>query len=359
MESLLKSLMNMRKPVPDMMKGVAVLCMIQVHIMELFAKQTVYQGIAGKVSLFLGGPFAAPVFMAIMGYFVAASLKRRGEKGKRGRATMLKRGLVLILLGLLLNIGLNLHLLIKIFNGTFDLDPLDYIFGADILFLAGFSIIFIALLESLFRQQPVFYLFLAAVFAFLPPYLPDLPESFRYLEAFLWGHLSWSYFPLFPWMSYPLVGYAFFHLEKKFPAFPGKRNWIYLSILFLSFVLLVWQARFAFRISSDLPSYYHHDILLFLYIVLFLIIWTSIVHEINKFYGETVLLQYLRWLGKNVTAVYVIQWLIIGNIATAIYKTQPLWVLFLWMIFITTMTSLAVYFWNRIKVSIVSKTIIK
>ena len=54
----------------DLLKGMAVLAMIQVHLMELFARQEVYDSLTGKISLFLGGIPAAPVFMAVMGYFL-------------------------------------------------------------------------------------------------------------------------------------------------------------------------------------------------------------------------------------------------------------------------------------------------
>ena len=45
-----------RNQTADLLKGLAVIFMIQVHIMELFAKQEIYDGIAGKISLFFGGP---------------------------------------------------------------------------------------------------------------------------------------------------------------------------------------------------------------------------------------------------------------------------------------------------------------
>jgi len=41
--------------------------MVQVHIMELFARQDIFEDTVGKISLFFGGPPAAPVFMAVMG----------------------------------------------------------------------------------------------------------------------------------------------------------------------------------------------------------------------------------------------------------------------------------------------------
>jgi len=36
------------------------------------------------------------------------------------------------------------------------------------------------------------------------------------------------------------------------------------------------------------------------------------------------IVSFLQWLGKNITLFYVIQWLLIGNIATAIYQTQSI-----------------------------------
>jgi hypothetical protein len=54
--------------------------MIQVHLMELFAQPAVLASWVGKVSLFLGGPPAAPVFMLIMGYYAAASTRSTGRQ---------------------------------------------------------------------------------------------------------------------------------------------------------------------------------------------------------------------------------------------------------------------------------------
>ncbi|MBU2466561.1 MAG: DUF1624 domain-containing protein, partial [Bacteroidetes bacterium] len=62
---------SQRLLLPDLLKGIAVVLMIQVHLTELFARPAFFDSVAGKVSLFLGGPAAAPVFMAVMGYFLA------------------------------------------------------------------------------------------------------------------------------------------------------------------------------------------------------------------------------------------------------------------------------------------------
>ena len=59
-----------------------------------------------------------------------------------------------------------------------------------------------------------------------------------------------------------------------------------------------------------------------------------LIHEFPSTYAGT----FLKWLGKNITLFYIIQWLIIGNIATAIYQTQTIETSFFWFtgIFLTT-----------------------
>jgi uncharacterized membrane protein len=60
----------------DLLKGFAVLFMIQVHLMEQFVSAYTYNSLIGKISMFLGGPFYTPVFLAVMGYFLAFSQSR-------------------------------------------------------------------------------------------------------------------------------------------------------------------------------------------------------------------------------------------------------------------------------------------
>ena len=136
-----------RNQTADLLKGLAVIFMIQVHIMELFAKQEIYDGIAGKISLFFGGPPCAPIFMAVMGYFLFSSNKKTSY--------YLTRGCILFFGGILLNIGLNFNLLYHIFFAGYDINPFNYIFGVDILPLAGMSVVLIGLLKFVFKKNYV------------------------------------------------------------------------------------------------------------------------------------------------------------------------------------------------------------
>lgn len=328
---------------PDLLKGIAVVLMIQVHIMELFAQSEVYSSWIGELSLFLGGPPAAPVFMAVMGYFVA-----RSQKSIRSH---ILRGLKLVGLGLLLNAGLNLHLFFRIYSGMIQLNPWHYIFGVDILFVAGHSIIIIALLKPLLKNRIARWLAVAVAFAVLNHWLPVYSGNhtwIKYVQAYFWGYFSWSFFPVFPWTAYVMLGYVFYLADKKagFSKFSAGTKLIALGVLF---VILAFTFRYALRISDLLTVYYHHDYLFVLWTTAFMLFWTILWSFISGQTGKNYLADYLKWTGRNVTAIYIIQWLMIGNMATAIFKTQALWTLPLWFVAVLLLSSLFTLGYLRIK----------
>jgi hypothetical protein len=121
----------------------------------------------------------------------------------------------------------------------------------------------------------------------------------------------------------------------------------YLVLIFIVYAAVVIVFfEFGMMISSDLESYYHHDFMFFIYAVFFLIAWSALslltTQKINN-----VALNYIEWLGKNVTSAYVIQWLVIGNIATALFKTQSLIAILLWFACILVITSAGVWLWSK------------
>ncbi|MCK5839673.1 MAG: DUF1624 domain-containing protein [Bacteroidales bacterium] len=332
----------MRKGLPDLLKGLAVLSMIQVHIMELFVRQGIFEGTIGSLSLFVGGPPAAPVFLIVMGYFLALK--------ERPFLYFVKRGMLLILWGFLLNIGLNFHLFVKIYQGLYELNPLDYLLGVDIFFLAGMSILLISVLKYLFRGNGYLYFFLAVAIVFVTPKLPGFADDswLKYIEAFLWGKQSWSYFPLFPWLAYPLTGFAFVCIEKLIFK-DGLTYQNKLSIALPAGAVVFFTFSYGIKIAADLEHYYHHSFLYFGWTILFVSFWAIVLSFIEENGGRSKVVTYFKWVGKTVTTHYVFQWLIIGNIATAIYKTQGLGQYSLWFIGTVVATGLLVWFWRRLK----------
>lgn len=293
--------------------------MVQVHIMELFALPQVYDSTIGKISLFLGGPPAAPLFMSVMGFYFARS--------KKALSQQLTRGLLLFWGGILLNIGLNLHLLIKIFSGEFNLNPYHYIFGADILPLAGLSIILLAILKIIFGDKFYLYFFTALAAGFVHNYLPDIYSNINmpaaYVQSFLWGRIEWSYFPLFPWFAYPALGAAFYFFNKNF----GKKllnDTVINSLLAVGFLFIITTFRYAVNISHELHGYYNHNFLFVLWVTGFLAWFSIVINKLEEYGGKNLFVIYTKWVGKNVTTFYVLQWLLIGNMATAVYRSMDL-----------------------------------
>lgn len=326
-----------RNQTADLLKGFAVLMMIQVHLIELFAKQEIYDGLIGKISLFLGGPPAAPLFMTVMGYFLAKSNKNFLQN--------LKRGILLTLGGILLNIGLNFHLLILIFNGKIQLNPLAYIFGADILPLAGLSVILIALIKKFTKNNllssmlfpPIILIFILILHAETINHQVN-SNTFIYIQAFLWGKLEWSYFPFLPWAVYPLAGFSYYIIAEKINIEKSTKDFAFLFSSVVTFVSI----EYAVKIASDLKEYYHHNWLYTLWIFQFLIFLVCCFERLETSWGRNTIMLYIKWLGKNVTAAYVIQWIIIGNISTAIYKTQNEMELIVWFFLVTAAASILI-----------------
>lgn len=328
-----------RNQTADLMKGFAVLFMIQVHITENFLFTKIYEEPFGKLSLFLGGTPAAPVFMFVLGYFLSL---------KKNLIYFVERGTILFLGGILLNIGLNFYFLILYFqNQIIAEDPLQYIFGVDILPFAGLSLIIIGLLKEVFRDRYYFYLVVGLLVAVISDFLPALPEGsnklLEYILSFVYGCTEWSYFPLFPWLFYPLMGFSFKLISEEFSV-KYQIHFVVLSIIVL--ILLAIQS---FEQVIVLERYYHHGMLLALWNLACIIVCFFIVDKLEKYFSKNPILIYLKWIGKNVTAIYIFQWLIIGNLAVIFYDSQNEFQFFLWFIVVLVSASILTFYYERDK----------
>lgn len=307
-----------RYPLPDFLKGFAVFLIVPVHILELFIDYPGRESLFGKTLLFLGGPIAVPVFMIIMGYFLA--------KNQKSFSVNFLRGIKIFVVGFLLNIGLNFHLLLKIKFAGWQFNPLEYIFGVDILYFAGLSIILVAFLKTLKRGQAWVAFSLIFLVIALTGLMNDklMVTERNYVLPFIGGTYSWSYFPLFPWLAYPLAGFAVFHFEKEIVAFFKGQKIVSVIIFTGILVTILYFSKSGSATTINLPAYYHHTFWFSLWVFGIVLLWTVFWLIILKRFPKTYTWDFFMWLGKNITLFYVIQWLIIGNISTAIYQTQTI-----------------------------------
>lgn len=307
-----------RFSLPDLLKGFAVFLIVPVHILELFIDYSGRESIFGKVLLFMGGPVAVPVFMIIMGYFMAKSQKSFSKN--------ITRGVKIFFVGFLLNLGLNFNLLLKIKYAGWQYNPLEYILGVDILYLAGLSVLVIAFLKRIKKRRPWIALILAFLVLGLTGFMNELLMVTKpnYILPFIAGNYSWAYFPLFPWLAYSLLGFAFFYWEEKIMVFLQTQK-ILTGILLSGIAILVLSFCVrGIQKTINLPEYYHHTFLFALWAIGIVILWVLFLRFLLKKFPKTKPGDFLMWLGKNITLFYVIQWLIIGNISTAIYQTQSI-----------------------------------
>lgn len=309
-----KMITKKRQLLPDFLKGLAVIFMIQVHITELFLIPDTSSTLQ-KISYFLGGPPAAPIFMCIMGYFL--------NQKKNNSIILIKRGLKLILLGFLINLLMNLNLIYHYIYLDYKVNIWRYIFGVDILFLAGLSTITLAIFRNFgkFRNALLilFLLLINILNSFLTSPVFENNVS-KYLMAYIWSYEDWSYFPLFPWVTYPVLGYLYKDYEEKILNLNLLKYKYYFLVLWA--IVFILSIEYSINITSNLSIYYHHNLIFVFYTIFFLVGFILINNEYIINFKSSIFTKWVNWIGENVTLIYAIQWFIIGNIGTLIYKSQ-------------------------------------
>ncbi|MGB9664709.1 MAG: acyltransferase family protein [Ignavibacteria bacterium] len=326
-----------REAFPDFLRGVAIILMIQIHIIENLLLQDSAYYLFEKWSYFLGGIPAAPVFVMLMGYFQA--------KSKSNLFKEIKRGINLILLGLILNLLLNLSLIYRYLDAQIEVDIFSYIFGVDILFFAGLSYILLAFVKRVFKKN-YYLLLLIIIVHFLNYLLLNIQvgnQPLQYILSFFFRVSDWAYFPLISWISFPIFGMYLSNsgllekiLDKKFP----DLFWIvYLILFFLSL-------DYGLKNSFDLNSYYSMKFDLFLYSLFVIFGWAKILKTLFEKFADNLFTGYLNWIGRNVTAVYFFQWIIIGNITTYLYKSITLSSCFIIFGIVLFSVSVCTYLYN-------------
>lgn len=326
-----------REPFPDFLRGIAILMMIQVHITELLLRPEAIYHLYEKWSYFFGGIPAAPVFIVLMGYFQ--------DRSKSSLIKEIYRGIKIFLLGIALNIMMNFSLIYLYLNNRIDVNILSYIFGIDILILAGFSYILIAIIKRSFKHP--FYLFGLIIFIYtLYFFLKDIHVQSDFLMYLLSAFVrvsSWSYFPLIPWISFSIFGVILNRINFFDTVLTKKFSNIFWLIYLIVFVLTI---RFGLKYSHNLDLYYQMDFEFFLFSIFFLIGWFKITFRLHEIFSESLITNYLKWLGKNVTAVYVFQWIILGNTATYLYKTLSLESALIMFVIVIFSVTLSTYLYN-------------
>lgn len=295
----------------DLARGFTVLCMPAVHTVLLYAKPSVYSTVFGQLLRFIAEGPGAQLFMVYMGISITLSTKLTWT-------AVAKKSLLLLGAGYLLNIAkfvIPLKLGILPASLQSDLGVLDatgttlcdagsrLLLLGDILTFAAIALPIIFMLEQL-PNAVYFAAGTAVLVAVISPYAWDQTScsSFgQYLYNLAAGQPPTCFFPLFPWLTYPLAGLAIGHLLRR--RLPYLFNYLGLTGFFLLLLGIV-LARFE-PVSASFYCTYAADTSYHLGIVL-LTLWAWDLLE--EYVRPNYCWRLLQYCSLDITAIYLIQW---------------------------------------------------
>jgi len=303
----------------DLARGLAVFFMILVHVLENYGREDVYDTIVGRIVEFFGGAPAAPVFMFIMGFFLVYPSDRDLKSG-------IIRGLKIMALGYLLSfLRYNLPEVLGIthYGGEFDL--FSFIWEVDILQFAGLAMILLAAIRRLI-PWPRTWVLLAVLFTVASPILWGTGTGAPVIDWFLdllWGTYEEVWFPVFPWLAFPLFGMAFRHYCESEDG--GKlvmdRRIPLLGILVLTAGIVITCTNIEFHYGD----YYRSGPGAITWMSGFVVIWIFLCGKAVEKIPDNKVFHLLCYWSRHITVVYFAQWMIIGwGVAIFPYMEQSI-----------------------------------
>ncbi len=284
----------------DIARGFAIFFMFIQHSVILHEKASGEgSDLIGNVFLALGKAPAAPIFMFVMGIFLMrtrASLKDN-----------ILRGLKLFLYGYILNFLRIVLPLLALGVDTSEIasgaSMVELFLTVDILQLAGLSLIAGALLKRFLPKN--FYPILIFLIMLISP---ELWGSFNnhLLLTPISGTGQRVIFPFLPWFIFPLYGmFLSSHLTDAANIITKLKN------MFISSSIILVISTFLLRFSY-IGEYSRGGFFMNLSLLSFVGVWIPLCYCIFHLIKDSAISNLLTNWSKNLTSLYVIQWIIFG-----------------------------------------------
>jgi len=288
----------------DLARGLAILIMIIQHAVIVYAYNGGEDTLLGQSVLLCGTAPAAPVFMLLMGTFFVRSRRSDLKSG-------ILRGLKIFVLGYILNLcRFSLPLLIagRLEEGPRDTSSwLSLVLAVDILQMAGMSLIVMSFLRRYVRYRWIWPT-LAAGISLVSPMLWGSMEHVPGTGV-LWGTGENVFFPLFPWLMYPLVGmWASPWIVDESRSNKRQIAGCGLGLLGLGLAMSVLPSTRVF-VTGD---YYRSGINIHLILLGLVAIWLAVLRCVVERIPGNAVFKLLSFWSRNVTVIYFIQWVFIG-----------------------------------------------
>lgn len=296
----------------DLARGLAILFMMLIHVLDFYGQAEVRASLFGEIITFLGRPPAAPVFMFIMGIFIVFSSRLNLKDGLRRAAWLFVIGYLLNLVRGSIPLWLSLQMGLVTHDELGGVTPLTELLIVDILQFAGLAFAICILLRH-YLPHPKYWLVTGMIVLFISPMLWDISSGWRTLDEVLklfWGNKNQgSMFPLFPWLAYPLFGMAFGYWFKQAKFHTDFFRWAGILGLIL---LLMGTAVTLTDVDFHYAYYLRGGPGATIWITGFILSWLWLCHLAVEKLATNRGFELLFFWSRNVTAIYVLQWIVIG-----------------------------------------------
>lgn len=297
----------------DLARGFTVFFIAPVHAVLLFSNPSVYHTLFGQFLAFIAEGPGAQLFMVLMG--ISFVLSRHTDF-----PTVLKRALLVLLSGYVLNffkfvLPAMLNLLPAGMYAELQVHHdlagyLHLLLTGDILQFAGIALLVLCLVLKLPRY-PLWALVFALAVCFGSPFLYGLHCKnvyVGYLLELLAGQPPRVFFPVLPWLMYPLIGLVIgYYLKKEKPLLFGYGMLAGVALMIIScapWMPYAKQFDASFYRTYPSGSFYHIGIVL---------IWLYLAHwlSVNAYRHHRLLFKFFDFISRHITLVYCVQWILI------------------------------------------------
>lgn len=298
----------------DFSRGLAVLFMILVHTLWMYAdQQTQSQSLLGDVIHFIGK--GTPSFLLCMG--LSMTLSRQ-----QSAVASFKRGCMILLFGYMMNA---LKFIVPIAAGVMPeafldaygfsypmrIDQYRYLLlTGDILQMAGLSLLLLAVIRHFISNK---YLLLTLAFITLliaKPFSGWQPNivGIDYLFELLFSNNFHVYFPVFPWLSFIIFGLFIGQLlqesddiEQIFSRLP----------VVAAICLIIGGGLCYYDFTYHFGNFFHLGPggVIYLLGINLLLFW--FIHRLVILKPELAIFNLLAYCSQRVTSLYVIQWTVV------------------------------------------------
>ena len=297
----------------DVAKGVAVLLMIMIHVLDFYGLPDVRFGAFGSTLKFAVGWPAASMFVFIMGLFVTYSGSCSLRRDVLRAAGLLALGYLLNLTRSTIPMWLSLEIGLVSYADIAPHTPLSELLIVDVFQFAGLALLICALLRH-YLPYPGYWLMAALAVALTSPLLWDASSGNKLLDEvlklFVGNQQQGAMFPLFPWLAYPLLGMATGHwLRQRAELNTGLQLCMYLGLILMVAAALLIATNPDYHVADNLRS--GPGLIVFFTGLILVFLWAchTLIKRISQHNRG---LSLLCFWGEQVTAMYVVQWLLIG-----------------------------------------------